>query len=106
MAGRIQPIQWGMSAQALYDRYVAERDLARRKRLQVLWRVRSGRTATQAAQEAGVGLRTVTRWLDWYRAGGLDSVLWRGRGGGGPGQTHPLAAADEGALPGPQPGRG
>jgi transposase len=98
MAGRIQPIQWGVSAQALYDRYVAERDLARRKRLQVLWRVRSGRTATQAAQEAGVGLRTVTRWLDWYRAGGLDSVLRRVPGHGAPGSTSRLTPEQQEQL--------
>jgi transposase len=54
----------------------------RRKRLQVLWLVRRGRTATAAATEVGVGQRTVLRWLDWYRAGGLEAVLRRVPGPG------------------------
>lgn len=98
MAGRIQPIEWHESAQELYDRYVAERDLARRQRLQVLWRVRRGQTATQTAQEAGVGLRTVTRWLDWYRAEGLDMVLRRVPGHGAPGSPGRLTSEQQAQL--------
>ncbi len=98
MAGRIQPIRWHESAQELYDRYCAERDVARRTRLQVLWLVRSGRAATQAAQEAGVGLRTVTRWLDWYRDEGLDPVLQRVPGHGARGRPGRLTPEQQGHL--------
>ena len=77
-----QEIDWQESAEELYDHYRAERDVQRRKRLQVLWLVRQGRTATAAATEAGVGVRTVLRWLDWYRAAGLAEVLRRVPGHG------------------------
>jgi hypothetical protein len=65
MARALQTINWAESTEELYDRYRTERDLKRRKRLQVLWLVRRGTTATAAATQAGVGLRTVLRWLDW-----------------------------------------
>jgi uncharacterized protein YerC len=66
MMGRtLQQIDWQESAEELYDRYRTEREVQRRKRLQVLWLVRQGRTTTAAATEAGVGVRTVRRWLDW-----------------------------------------
>lgn len=90
MAGRIQPIAWTESAEELYGRYRAERDVRRRTRLQVVWLVRTGRSAKQAAAESGVGLRTVTRWLGWYRQGGLTAVLTRVPGHGAPGNPSPL----------------
>jgi transposase len=86
----MDPIAWAESAEELYSRYRAERDVRRRTRLQVVWLVRTGRSAKQAAAESGVGLRTVTRWLGWYRQGGLAAVLARVPGHGAPGHPSPL----------------
>jgi transposase len=98
MAGRIQPIAWQETADELYERYFAESAVRRRQRLQVLWLVRRGRTATQAAHESGVGLRTVTRWLGWYRDAGLDGVLERVPGHGAPGNPSYLSGAQQQQL--------
>jgi transposase len=53
-----------------------------RKRLQALWLVRRGKAAQEAAREVGIGRKTIYRWLDWYRQGGLEEVLRRLPGGG------------------------
>jgi transposase len=98
MGRTLQEIDWQESAEELYDRYRAERDVQRRKRLQVLWLVRQGRTATAAATEAGVGVRTVLRWLDWYRAGGLAEVLRRVPGHGARGATCWLSPQQQAEL--------
>jgi transposase len=98
MARALQTINWAESTEELYDRYRTERDLKRRKRLQVLWLVRRGTTATAAATQAGVGLRTVLRWLDWYRAGGRGEVLRRVPGHGARGLTCWLSAEQQAAL--------
>jgi transposase len=98
MAGRIQPIAWQETADELYERYCAESAVRRRQRLQVLWLVRRGRTTRQAAHESGVGLRTVTRWLGWYRADGLAGVLARVPGHGAPGNPSYLTRAQQQQL--------
>jgi transposase len=98
MARALQTINWAESTEELYDRYRTERDLNQRKRLQVLGLVRWGTTATAAATQAGVGLRTVLRWLDWYRAGGLEEVLRRVPGHGARGLTRWLSAEQQAAL--------
>jgi transposase len=98
MGRTLQEIDWQESAEELYDRYRAERDVQRRKRLQVLWLVRQGRTATAAATEAGVGVRTVLRWLDWYRAAGLAEVLRRVPGHGARGAACWLSPEHQAAL--------
>lgn len=98
MGRTLREIDWEESSEELYDRYRAERDLQRRKRLQVVWLVRQGKTATAAAKEAGVGLRTVLRWLDWYRAGGLAAVLRRVPGHGARGATCWLSAEQQATL--------
>jgi transposase len=77
MGRKIAPVEWAQSADELYERYRAEPEVGRRKRLQALWLVRQGRTAGEAALQAGIGARSVTRWLAWYRAEGLDAVLER-----------------------------
>ncbi|MDP8923051.1 MAG: helix-turn-helix domain-containing protein, partial [Chloroflexota bacterium] len=48
-----------------------------------LWLVRAGRSAREAAAVLGVHERTVTRWLEWYRAGGLAAVEGHHAGGQG-----------------------
>lgn len=77
MAGVIQAIEWQESAEELYERYCAETDVQRRKRLHALWLVRQGESETEAAHQAGIGRRTLARWLGWYRTGGLAEVLHR-----------------------------
>ena len=76
-------VAWRETAEELYAKYRAEREVGRRKRLQVLWRVRAGDAPAVAGEAAGVGARTVERWLGWYRHGGADEVLRRVPGCGG-----------------------
>ena len=91
-------VAWVETAEELYERYRTERDVARRKRLQVLWRVRAGATPSEAGVAAGVGLRTAERWLGWYREGGLAAVLRRVPGCGGRRSTSWLSPEQERAL--------
>lgn len=86
------------TAEELYDRYTGERDLRRRQRLQALWLVRRGAAIAVAAAIAGVGQRSLERWLGWYRAGGLGAVLDRVPGHGAPGQPSRLTAAQQQTL--------
>ncbi len=51
---------------ALHTQYRAERVLEVRTRLQALWLLRQGEPP--AAVAVGVGLRSVHRWLPWYRS--------------------------------------
>lgn len=98
MAGVIERVEWEQSAAELYERYRAERTVEARKRLQALWRVRCGETETAAAAQAGIGRRTLTRWLSWYRSGGLDAVLSRVPGSGGRGVACRLSEAQQAEL--------
>jgi transposase len=85
--GRALKVSWEESAEELYELYKGERDTERRKRLHALWLLRSGRPPAVAAELAGVGKRTVERWLSWYRRGGLKEVLKRVPGHGAPGSA-------------------
>ncbi len=82
MSGVVKAVRWAETAEELYERYKAESDIDARKRLQVLWLVRSGQGVRVTAKQAGVGERTVVRWLCWYRVGGAESVLERVPGHG------------------------
>ncbi len=82
MSGAIEPVDWQQGADELHERYRAERNLEARKRLGALWLVRRGESVSAAAQSIGVGRRTLTRWLSWYRRGGLEEVLSRRPGHG------------------------
>ena len=84
-------VEWKETSEELYDRYRRERDVAVRKRLQALWLVHTGEGVAEAAKQAGVGQRTVERWLAWYRQEGLDRVLERVPGHGGKGSQGKLA---------------
>jgi transposase len=68
---------------SLQARSRRERRADVRSRLHGLWLVRGGRSAREAAAVLGVHERTVTRWLGWYRAGGLAAVEGRHAGGQG-----------------------
>ncbi len=83
-------VEWEQTAEELRERFVAERDVARRTRLQALWLVRCGVGVAASAQQAGVGTRTLERWLGWYRANGLDAVLSRVPGHGAVGAPSKL----------------
>ncbi len=75
--GRRVGVAWAEGADGLYARYTGERDVARRWRLQALWLVRSGASVAEVGRSAGVGRRSVERWLGWYRRGGLAEALRR-----------------------------
>lgn len=98
VSGVVRPIDWQESAAELYERYRAEAEVARRTRLQVLWLVRQGTPSQGAAVQAGVGIRTVTRWLRWYRQGGIEAVLRRVPGHAGMGVAGRLSRAQQDAL--------
>src|SRR4051812_43789209 len=78
MSGVGKPIIWKESAEDLYWSYkVQEEDVQARKRLLALWLLRRGESVSSAAKTAGVGRRTLTCWIGWYREGGLEEVLKR-----------------------------
>jgi transposase len=81
MSRKIDPIEWKESALELEKLYRDEKQVEKRKRLQALWLVRQGKDARVAAIEVGIGRKTITRWLGWYRQGGLAEVLNRLPGG-------------------------
>ena len=91
-------VAWAEAAEELEGRYRAERDVERRKRLGALWRVGAGDRVGDAGRLAGVGARTVFRWLGWCRAEGLAGVLRRVPGHGATGQPHRLTAAPRAGL--------
>ena len=96
--GRLVAVAWVETAEELEGRYRAERDVERRKRLGALWRVRAGDRVGDAGRLAGVGGRTVERWLAWYRQGGLERVLERVPGHGARGAVGKLTAEQVGRL--------
>ena len=85
-------VEWAEAVEDLHKRFVAERDVERRKRLQALWLLRRGDSVAEAAVSAGVGKRTLERWLGWYRQDGLENVLGRVRGHGAKGAPGKLSA--------------
>lgn len=92
-------VDWRESAGELYERYRRAESGGARKRLQALWLVRRGDGVAEAAQQTGVGKRTVERWLAWYREDGLDAVLRRVPGHGeGKGQRRRLTPEQQHAL--------
>ena len=91
-------VRWAETAEELYERYRGERGVERRKRLHALWLVCRGEPPREAARGAGVGVRTVERWLSWCRVGGLAAVLRRVPGHGAVGQPHRLTAEQEAGV--------
>jgi transposase len=72
----------------LRDRLRAERDPERKRRLHALVLFASDKATTrgEVADHLAVNRKTVTRWLDAYRTGGLDALLTRNKPGPAPGQ--------------------
>ena len=91
-------VAWAETADELEGRYRAERDVEKRKRLGALWLVRRGDRVGEAGRLAGVGERTVRRWLGWYRGAGLAGVLGRVPGHGARGRPHRLTAEQRAGL--------
>jgi transposase len=81
---------------ALKAAYQAEGTGAVRQRLHGLWLLRRGWTLGAVAAALGVHYRTVQRWVDWYRAGGVAAV--RARRMGGHGQPAKLSAEAQVAV--------
>ena len=98
MSGAIEAVDWKENADELYERYKAERSVERRKRLGALWLLRRGESVTSAAEATGVSRRTLTRWLGWYRQGGLAEVLERVPGHGATGSECRLSEHRQGQL--------
>ena len=71
------------SEEALKRRYLAEGHPRRRQWLHGLWLLRRGWRVDEVADAVGAGRRTVERWIDWYRTGGLEGVLAHRQGGSG-----------------------
>ena len=68
---------------ALHARYRSEKVPEVRTRLHALWLLRRGEPPAAVVSALGVGLRSVHRWLQWYREGGLAQVCGRRKGGPG-----------------------
>ena len=98
MSRTIAEVDWAESAEWLYELYRHEEDVERRKRLQALCLVRRGERLGEASEVAGVGYRTLKRWLSWYRQGGLDRVLERVPGRGARGRRCQLEPEQLGEL--------
>src|SRR6266508_2119378 len=98
MRGRPFQVAWQAedTIAALKAAYQREGDGAIRQRLHGLWLLRSGWRLGTVAHALGVHYRTVQRWLDWYRQGGVAAV--RARRLGGHGQPSRLAAEEEAAV--------
>lgn len=77
MSRRVYPIEWRESIAELEELYRAEKHVEKRKRIQAVWLVRQGKEVKVAAKEAGTSRESLTRWLGWYREGGLAEVLRR-----------------------------
>ena len=67
----------------LHAQYRAEKVTEVRTRLHALWLLRRGEPPAAVAAAVGVGLRSVHRWLQWYREGGMAQVRSRRKGGVG-----------------------
>lgn len=97
MRGRPFRVAWRAddTTAALKAAYQGEAVGAIRQRLHGLWLLRSGWTLAAAAAALGVHYRTVQRWVDWYREGGIGAVRARRMGGHGQPAFLPAAAQAE-----------
>jgi transposase len=98
MRGRPFRVAWRAAdtAAALKAAYQREGDGAIRQRLHGLWLLRGGWRLGAVAAALGVHYRTVQRWVDWYREGGVAAV--RARRVGGHGQPAKLSADAQAAV--------
>lgn len=90
MRGRPLVVDWTETLEELEALRNVERNGHKRARLNALLTLRQGKTISDAGATAGVDYRTVQRWLQWYREGGLDLVLTRTPGYAAPGRPSRL----------------
>jgi hypothetical protein len=69
MSRKVNPIKWKETTEELEQAYRQEKHVEKRKRLQALWLVRKGKDAQVAAQEVGIGRKTITRWFELVSGG-------------------------------------
>jgi transposase len=81
MRGRKLTVDWKHTAEELYAHYNNTPNTQIARRFQALALLRRGRTLKETAEIVGVSIRTVQKWLTWYRTGGLDELTRRTRGG-------------------------
>jgi len=98
MRGRPFQVAWQAedTAAALKSAYQREGEGALRQRLHGLWLLRRGWRLGAVANALGVHYRTVPRWVDWYRDGGVAAV--RAHRMGGHGQPAYLSAEAQAAV--------
>lgn len=99
MSRRVDRIDRAQSADESYAQYREARDVRLRQRLPALWLMRQALEKTEATHQAGIGRRTLARWLSWHRSGGLPGVLRRVPGYGAPGSECRLTPAQQRELP-------
>lgn len=97
MRGRPLVIEWQDSKRKLARLYREEPDRQHRSQLQALMLLRQGRQLAEVAVIVGVSYRTVQRWVDWYRQGGVAEVRRHRLGGHGCAPRR-LSPAQEAAL--------
>jgi transposase len=85
--GRPIKIEWHETEDELYESFAVEADIKKRQKLQLLWLVRAGNSIRESCRTAAVNERTGQRYLQWYRAGGVENVLNRQHGGDRGGQS-------------------
>jgi transposase len=81
MSGRKLTVDWKHTAEELYAHYNNTPNTQIARRFQALALLRRGRTLKETAAIVGVSIRTVQKWLTWYRTGELDELTRRTRGG-------------------------
>jgi transposase len=81
MSGRKLTVDWKHTAEELYAHYNNTPNTQIARRFQALALLRRGRTLKETAAIVGVSMRTVQKWLTWYRTAGLDELTRRTRGG-------------------------
>lgn len=91
MAGVIKAVEWEESVEELHEIYRVHSDVNQRKRVQAMWLLRAGMSAGETARIVGIGRRTLTRWLAWYRTGGLKELGKRVPGHAAPGNAARLS---------------
>jgi transposase len=95
--GRQLHVEWQEEEKTLYKLYKQQTDSQDRSRMQALWLLRQGHTLQAVADIIGIHYRTLRRWVDCYRHGGLAVVLSRRQGAKG-GLESRLCAAQEQEL--------
>jgi len=96
--GRPITIGWYETENDLYELFATEIDVKKRQKLQLLWLVRAGNSIRKSCRTAAISERTGQRYLQWYRAGGVESVLDRQHGGSRGGHSSFLTQEQQAEL--------